>query len=329
MRIGHTSLIAALVLGLFARSLSAVAQQPEGIARLGILSDETSFMGAKSFEPFAQGLRDLGYGEGRNIAFEQRYAGQKYDLLPSLAAELVGLRPDVILAIGTPATRAAKSATQTIPIVFARIGDPVGMGLVPTLARPGGNLTGVSILTKETGAKRLELLIAAVPSAKRVGVLWNPSNPMDTSETEELKAAARILNLELLPAEVRSPDDFEPALRAIVEHGAAAAVVVGSVIFLEHWQQLADLTAKTRLPAMFNRREFVEAGGLMSFGTNFPGMYRRAAAYVDKILKGAKPADLPVEQPTKFELVVNLKTAKALGLAIPQMILLRAEEVIE
>jgi len=322
-------LIVGLSLGLLAWSLSAGAQQPTKIPLIGILSDESPSLGATSFEPLAQGLRDLGWVEGQNITFERRYANHKYEVLPSLAAELVRLRPEVILAIGTPAARAAKSATPTIPIVFARIGDPVGVGLVPALARPGGNLTGVSILTKETGAKRLELLIAAVPDTKRTGVLWNPSNPADTSETKELEAAARTLSLEILPAEVRNPDDFEPALRAIVEHGAAVVVVVGSVIFLEHWQRLGDLMAKTRLPAMFNRREFVEAGGLMSFGTNFPGMYRRAATYVDKILKGAKPADLPVEQPTRFELVINLKAAKALGLTLPYTLLGRADEVIE
>ena len=321
--------IVALALGLCVWSLSADAQQPTKIPLVGILSGETSIVGAKSFEPFAQGLQALGHIEGQNTAFERRYANHKYELLPSLATELVRLRPDVILTVGTPAARAAKSVTQTIPVVFARIGDPVGMGLVPALARPGGNFTGVSILTKETGAKRLELLIAAAPGAKRAGVLWNPSNRADTSETKELEAAVRILNLVLVPAEVRSPDDFEPALRAIVEHGAAVVVVVGSVIFLEHWQRLAGLMAKTRLPAMFNRREFVEAGGLMSFGTNFPDMYRRAAAYVDKILKGAMAADLPVEQPTKFELVINLKTATELGLTLPYTLLALADEVIE
>ena len=274
-------------------------------------------------------MLDLGWVDGQNIAFEQRHADQKFEHLPSLAAELVTVRPDVILAVGSPAARAAKSATQTVPIVFARIGDPIGIGLVPELARPGGNLTGVSILTREVESKRLELLVTVVPNASRVGVLWNPGFASSRPELSEIEAAARILNLKLVPAEVRGAEDFEPALRAIVDQGAAAIVFVGGTIFLQHWQRLADPLLKTRLPTMFVRREFVEAGGLMSFGKDYPKMYRRAAAYVDKILKGAKPADLPVEQPTHFELVINMKTANALGITIPPMILARADEVIE
>jgi putative ABC transport system substrate-binding protein len=329
MRVGETRLIIAFALGLFAWSLSADAQQPTRVARIGILSDEGSSLAAKTFEPFAQGLRDLGYMEGQNIAFERRYAEGKNEILPSFAAELVRLQPDVILAIGTPAARAAKTATQTIPIVFARIADPIGLGLVPGLARPGGNLTGVSLLTRELAGKWLELLITAVPDAKRVGVFWDPSFPPAGPQLREIEGAARSLNLELVPAEVRGPDDIEPALRAMVGQRAGALVVVPGLIFSEHIQRITDLTAKARLPAMFYRREHVEAGGLMSYGTNFPDMYRRAAAYVDKILKGAKPADLPVEQPTKFELVINLKTAESLGLTIPPILLVRADEVIE
>jgi putative ABC transport system substrate-binding protein len=318
-----------VALALFAWSSSPDAQQPAKIRRVGILSDESPLVGAKTFEPFAQGLRDLGWIEGQNIAFERRYAAENYKILPGLAAELVRIQPDVISVIGTPAARAAKTATQTIPIVFARISDPIGAGLVPSLARPGGNITGVSIQTRELAAKLLELLTTTVPDAKRVGALWDPNFPPASPQLQEVEGAARSLKLELITEPVRSSDDFAPAVRAMVEQGASAIVVVGAAIFFEHPQQLADLMVKARLPGIFFRREQVEAGGLMSYGTNFPDMYRRAAVYVDKILKGAEPADLPVEQPTKFELVINLKTAKALGLTIPPMLLARADEVIE
>ena len=329
MRMGRARLIAALALGLFAWSLSAGAQQPGKVPRLGILSDESPSLGAKTFEPFAQGLRDLGYIEGQNIAFERRYAAEDYEILPGLAAELVGLQPDAILAIGTPAAQAAKSATQTIPVVFARISDPVGLGFVATLARPGGNLTGVSLQLRELAAKRLELLITAVPSAKRVGVLWDPRLLSGDPELREIELAALSLNVELLPAELRDPDDFEPAIRVMLEQRAGALFVVPGPIFTEHIHRILDLTAGARLPTMVPRRDNVEAGGLISYGPNWPDMYRRPAAYVDKILKGAKPADLTVEQPTKFELVINLKTAKALGLDVPWFLQQRADEVIE
>lgn len=329
MRVGRTRLVFALTLGLLAWSLSADAQQPTRVPRIGILSDYSASLAVKSFEPFVRGLRDLGYIEGQNIAFEYRHGDGNNAILPSLAAELVGLQPEIILAVGTPATQAAKGATQTIPIVFARISDPVGAGFVSSLARPGGNLTGVSTLQMETGAKRLELLTTAVPAAKRVGVLWDPNFPPAVPEFRELRGAARSLNLELVPADVRVPDDFEPAVRAMVQQRTGALFALPSAVFFEHSQQLVDLTVKARLPTMFLRREFVEAGGLMSYGTDYPDMYRRAAAYADKILKGAKPADVPVEQPTKFELVINLKTAKSLGLTIPPLLLARADEVIE
>ncbi len=329
MRIGQVRLVVALALGLFACSLSAGAQQPTRVPRVGVLSDEGPLLGATTFEPFAQGLRDLGYIEGQNIAFERRYAAEKNEILPNLAAELVGLQPDVILAIGTRAARAAKGATQTIPIVFARISDPIGFGLVPALARPGGNLTGVSVQTRELAANRLELLTIAVPDAKRVGVLWDPNFPPAGPLLREIEGAARSLNLQLIPAEVREPDDFAPAVRTMLEQRVDALIVVNSTIFSEDIRRLPDLTVKARLPAMFVSREAVAAGGLMSYGPNYPDMYRRAAAYVDKILKGAKPADIPVEQPTKFELVINLETAKSIGLTIPRNLLALADEVIE
>jgi putative tryptophan/tyrosine transport system substrate-binding protein len=327
MRIGQTTLVIAFVLGLFAWSPSAHAQQSTKVPLIGILSDETPTLAAKSFEPFAQGLRDLGWVEGQNVTIERRYAAGNNEALSSLAAELVRINPDVILAVGTPAAQAAKTATHTIPIVFTRTADPVGLGLVPSLARPGGNLTGLSLQNFDIDAKRLEVLVTAVPDAKRVGVLWDPSfRPVGLKEVE---GAARSLNLELVPVEVRGPDDFERAVRAMLEKGANALYVLGTGIFLEHSQQLVDLTVKVRVPAMFYRREFVEAGGLMSYAASVHDMYRRAAAYVDKILKGAHPEDIPVEQPTKFELVINLNTAKSLGLTIPPLLLARADEVIE
>jgi putative ABC transport system substrate-binding protein len=313
-----------------AMSPGARAQQPTKLPRVGILSDETPSLAAKFFEPFVQGLRDLGWAEGQNIAFERRSSEGNDKTFPGLAAELVRLHPDVILAIGTPATAAAKSATQTIPIVFARTADPVAFGLVSTLARPGGNLTGLSLQYLDIAAKRLELLLTAAPDAKRVGALWDSSFLPAGPQLKEVEGAARSLNVELVPADVRGPQDFEPALQAMAEQRASAMIYVPSPpFFAEYSQQLADLLLKARLPSMFPRREFVEAGGLMSYGPNNSDMYRRAAAYVGKILKGAKPADLPVEQPTKFELVINLNTAKALGLILPFTLVARADEVIE
>ena len=324
----QTNLIVLLAIGFLAWSFPAIPQQPTRVSRVAILSDESASVGGKAQEPFAQGLQDLGWVKGQNVTFERRYADRKYEILPNLAAELVRLEPNVVFAVGTPAAQAAKNATEKIPIVFARSADPVGFGLVTSLSRPGGNLTGLSTLFRELAAKRLELLTTVIPGAKRVGVLWEPNSPV-SGVFKEIEGAARSVNLELVPAEVRDPDDFAPALRAMQEARASAVIAVVGIIFSEHRQRLLDLVAKARLPSMFPNREYVDAGGLMSYGPSSPDMYRRAAAYVDKILKGTKPADLPVEQPTRFELVINLKTAKALGLTIPYTVLGRADEVIE
>ena len=326
MKIGQTRLVVAITVGLCTWSLSADAQQLTKVPRVGILSDEIR-SSVEWYEPFAQGLQDLGYVEGRNIAFDRRYAEGKIEVLPTLATELVRNQPDLILAVGTPATRAAMSATQTIPIVFTRIADPVGVGLVSSLARPEANLTGVSDLMVETGAKRLELLNKAVPEAKHVGVLRASAYP--AAELREIERAARSLSLELIPIGVRSLDEAEPALQAMVEQRASALIVMPTPIFGQRPQRMADLTAKARLPTMAPNKGFVAAGGLMSYGVDNFARVRRVANYVDKILKGAKPADLPVEQPTKFELVINMKTAKALGLTIPYTLLALADEVIE
>ena len=296
---------------------------------IGILSDETPALAPRSFEPFSQGLRDLGWIDGQNVTFERRSSNGKDEVLSPLATELARLQPDIILSVGTPATRAAERATQTIPIVFTRIADPIGLGLIPSLARPGGNLTGVSLLATDLSSKWLEFLIMAVPDAKRVGVLWDPSFPASGPQLKEIEQAAPSLSVDVAPAGVSGPEEFERSLQAILEQHAGAVIVLPSPVFAENLQTIAELTVKARLPAMFGRREHVDAGGLISYGTNYADMYRRAAAYVDKILKGAKPADIPVEQPTKLELVINLKTAKALGLTIPYTLLGRADEVIE
>ena len=321
----------------FLRSLTAsclvapyVAEaQPSGkVSRVGYLSDESSSLALASFLTITQGLRELGYVEGRNIVSERRYAQGRSEDLTGLAADLVRLNVDVIVAVGTPATRAVKSATRTIPIVFTRIADPVGLGLVTSLARPNGNLTGVSVLTSDLTAKWLELLTAAVPALKRVGIVQDPTFPPASLQLKEIERASQALNLELHVAEVRAAEAPEGAMRALIAQRVQALVVLPALL-TEQRHRLAVVAIQHRLPTMWYRRELVEAGGLMSYGTNFSEMYRRAATYVDKILKGAKPADLPVEQPTRFELVLNLKTAKALGLTIPPSLLLRADQVIE
>ena len=306
---------------------AARAQQATKVLRVAYLSDESRSLGVASFEPMAQELRKLGYLDGRNIAFEHRYAEGKTEVLPALAAELVRLKVDVIVTVGTAATRAAKNATETIPIVFTRIADPVAFGLVTNLARPSGNLTGVSTLSPDLAAKTLELLTEALPGLRRVAVVWDPTFPAAALQLREVERAARVLNLELQPVEVRAAEAPEVAVRAVAAKRTQALLVMAARP-TEERRRLAGVATQQRLPTMWYRREFVEAGGLMSYGTNRSDMYRRAAAYVDKILKGAKPADLPVEQPMKFELVINLKTAQALGITIPPTLLFLADEII-
>ncbi len=318
-----------LTLSLLAVPLAVRAQQPTKVPRVGYLSDESSSLGFASFEPVAQGLRDLGYLEGHTIVFEHRYADGKTERLPALAADLVRLKVDVIVAVGTPATRAAKNATDTIPIVFTRIADPVALGLVASLAQPSGNLTGVSISSPDLNARRLEILTEVVPGDRRVGVVWDPTFPPASLELREIERAAHELHVELQPVEVRAAEELEAAMRVVVGQGVQALIVVPALRFTEQRHRLAALAVQHRLPTMLSRKEHVEAGGLMSYGTNYAAMYGRAATYVDKILKGAKPADLPVEQPMKFELVINLKTAQALGLPIPPSVLFQADEVIQ
>jgi putative ABC transport system substrate-binding protein len=320
--------IVMLILSLLVAPRAADAQAPKKVPRVGYLSDESSSLGVASFEPLAQGLRALGYLEERTIVFEHRYAEGNTDLLPRLTADLVRLKVDVIVAVGTQATRAAKNATATIPIVFTRVADPVPLGLVASLAQPSGNLTGVSLIAIDLATKWLELLTEAIPGVRRVGVFWDPTFPPAALQLREIEWAARELHLELHPVEVRAVEECETAVRAVVGQGAQALLIVPARLFTEQRHRLAALAVTYRLPTMLSRREHVEAGGLISYGTNYLVMYRHAATYVDKILKGAKPADLPVEQATKFELVINLKTAEALGITIPPLFLFRADEVI-
>jgi len=317
--------------GALARPLAVEAQQAAKVARIGYLNPNLA-AAPHAREAFLQGLRDLGYVEGRNLVIEYRDAEGKPERLPALAAELVALRVDVIVAPPTPAALAAKQATRTLPIVFAVATDPVTSGLVTSLARPGGNVTGLSILAPELVGKCLEHLKQAVPGVSRVAVLWQPGGLPERTDKDlrkEAEVAARGLELRLQFVEARGPADFDKAFSEITRARAGALTVLTSNIFSNERRRLVDLAAENRLPAVYPWREFVDAGGLMAYGPNVADLLRRAATYVDKILKGAKPGDLPVEQPTKFELIINLKTAKALGLTIPPSLLLRADQVIE
>jgi len=310
----------------FALSIPAEAQQAKKIPRIGIL---TARSGALETEAFRDGLRELGYIEGQNLVMEYRSADDRLEQLPDLAAELVRLKVDVIVTQSTPATIAAKNATKTIPIIMAGSIDPVATGVVPSLARPGGNITGVTVMNEELAGKRLELLKETNPKVSHVAVLWNPANSGAAVVLKQTQTAAKQLSLPLESLEIRSVNDLQGVFEAATRSGANALVVLRSVPISDHLKVVADLAIKDRLPSIHDRGDFVEAGGLMSYGPNLSDMPRRAAIYVDKVLKGAKPAELPVERPTKFELIINLKTAKQIGLTIPPNVLLRADKVIK
>ena len=310
----------------------AEAQQPKKVPRIGYLSSPDPARESTRSEAIRLALRELGYIEGQNIAIEYRYAEGKRDRHPELAAELVRLKVDIIVVAGGVALiRAAKNATKTIPIVMMGTGsDPVEAGLVESLARPGGNVTGITNLTRELGGKRLELLKEAVPKVARVAVLYDPANSTSVLEVKEvLPVAARALRLTIQPWEVRAADDFDKVFAAINKERPDGLYVTGGPLMSANRKRIVGFALKSRLPSMYNSREAVEAGGLMSYGADLADSYRRVAYFVDRILKGAKPADLPVEQPTKFELVINLKTAKQIGLTIPQSMLYRADKVIK
>jgi len=323
------TLVVILILGILHAPIGPEAQPAAKVPRIGFLHPDPISARRHRLEAFRQGLRELGYVEGQTVALEVRFAEGKRERLPALAAELVGLKVDVIVTATVPGIRAAQHATKTIPIVMAVAADPVATGFVAGLARPGGNTTGLSMMAPELVGKRLELLTEAVPRVSQVAVLRNPTNPATALSLSETEVAARALGVRLQLLEVRTSEELAGAFGAATRDRAGALIVLPDPMFLTHRTRIADLAAKSRLPAIYYDRDYVEAGGLMSYGANIADMYRRAATYVDKILKGAKPADLPVEQPTKFELVINLKTAKALGLTVPQSILIRADHVIQ
>jgi len=306
--------------------LAAAAQPQAKIARIGYLGNVPGPGAPLVVEEF----RKLGWVEGQNLFVERRYTGGRPELLPELAAELVRLKVDLIFASATPAALAAKQATTTIPIVIGFVADPVGSGLVPRLSRPGGNITGWTHLAGlELNAKRLEILKEAVPEAARVGALWNPANPIHEPSLKVIEAAASRLKVQLHPIGVRDPHELEGAFSTMARERLQGLTVPPDGMFLAHRARIIDLAAKYRIPTMYGVRELAQAGGLMAYGVNLPEMYRHGALLVDRILKGAKPGDLPVERPTKFELMINLKTAKTLGLTIPQALLLRADQLIE
>ena len=319
----------ALCTVLFALCVSTHAQQPTKIPRIGLLFTATPSAAAARIEAFRQGLRELGYVEGKNILIEQRYAEGQLNHMNELAAELVRLKVDVIVTIGPAATRPAKEATTAIPIVMGVDDDPVGNGFVASLARPGGNITGLASLAPEIGGKQLELLKEIVPRLSRVAVLGTSTQPGNAQSLREAEVAAGALAVKLQYLDVLSPKDIEPVFRTASNGRAEAVLVLRASIFFSHRKQIVDLAAKRQLPAMYYTTEYVEEGGLMTYGVSITDLFRRAATYVDKILKGAKPAELPIEQPTKFELVVNLKTAKRIGLTIPPNVLARADKVIK
>jgi putative ABC transport system substrate-binding protein len=321
-----TSVVAALF---FVAPLAAGAQPAGKVHSIGFLGNSTAALEANLVGPLREGLRELGYVEGQNIVIEYRWAEGKYERFPALIAELLAQKVAVIVTAGTPASLAVKKATTSVPLVMVAVGDPVATGIVASLRRPGGNITGLTSISEDLEGKRLELLREVVPTVSRVAVLWNPDNQTLLAELKEVRAAARVLGMKVQALEARTPAELEETFNAIVRERPGALLVMADRFFLFSRQRIMDFATKQRLPGVYAYRELVEAGGLMSFGPSYPGMHKRAAYFVDRILKGAKPADLPVERPLKFELVVNLKAAKALGVTIPPSLLQRADQVIE
>jgi putative ABC transport system substrate-binding protein len=322
------TIVVVLALAVFVAPLAADAQQPAKVARIGVLGQPTASTYATRIEAFKRGLRELGYVEGQNLAIEYRWAEAKYERLPGLAAELVHLGVDVIVTHGTAGTRAAQQATTTIPIVMVTSGDPIGTGLIASLPRPGGNITGSTILAPEINAKRLELLKEAVPRIRRAGALMNPSTPVSDVVFKQMELTARSLGIELRRALVRRGDELDSTFSGLVKARSDGLVIEDDAFLASQATRIADLAAKNRLPTAASL-DHAQTGNFLSYGASFADLWRRAAIFVDKILKGAKPADLPVEQPTRFTLVINLKTAKALGLTIPRSVLIRADRVIQ
>jgi ABC-type uncharacterized transport system substrate-binding protein len=329
-RSGKKVICLALCALLLAAGVSAEAQQQAKLPKIGWLDSGPTVRGTRLGELFLRRLRELGYVESNNVTIEYRAANNQLDQLPSLAAQLVRLNVGVLVTSTTPAAIAAKNATKTIPIVFILLAvDPVAAGLVESLARPDGNITGITNIAAELGGKRLELLKETVPKLTRVALLWDPQNSGSAQAWKESQAPARELGLQLHSMEVSSAEKFEGVFNDAIKAHSAALAVTPTILATSHRKQIVELAAKTRLPAIYAREEFVESGGLMSYATDLDDHYRRAAVYVDKILEHAKPADLPVEQPTKFEFVINLQAAKQIGLTIPQSVLYRADKVIK
>jgi putative tryptophan/tyrosine transport system substrate-binding protein len=318
-----------ITLGLLLGSLAAQAQQTGNVYRIGFLGNSTAALEANLVGPFREGLRDLGYVEGRNVLIEYRWAEGKYDRFPALIGELLALKVAVIVTAGTPATLAVRKATTSVPLVMTAVGDPVGAGIVPSLSHPGGNITGLTAISTEMDAKRLELLREVVPSVSHIAVLWNAGSPLQVLAEKQVQAAAQVLRIRVLSRGVTTEEEIKSALAVMARERPDALLVLADRLLLHHRALIMDFAIHHRLPGVHAYRELVEAGGLMSFGPSYAEMHRRAAYFVDRILKGAKPGDLPVERPLTFELVINLKTAKALGLTIPQSVLLRATEVIQ
>ena len=310
-------------------SLAARAQQPAKIPRIGFLGNSTATMEANLIGPLRDGLRELGYEEGRNVIIEFRWADGKYDQFPALVAELLAAKVDVIITAGTPATLAIKKATSTVPLVFIAVGDPVGTGVVPNLGRPGGNITGLSSIAPDLEGKRLELLREVVPKLSHVAFFLNPANAFHTASMRQARVAAQSLGIKLQPMEVNKSEQLDGAFASIVKEKPDALLILADRVFLHNRKRMMEFAIQQRLPSVNAYRELVEAGGLISYGPSYEDMHRRAAVYVDKILKGTKPADLPIEQPTKFTLLINLKTAKTLGLTVPPTLVARADELIE
>ena len=304
-------------------------QQPAKDFRIGMLGASGDYRAFGFWAAFVKALRELGWIEGKNFVFEHRFANDRPDHLSELATELVALNVDMIVTAGTSASLAAKQATSTIPIVVTAAGDPLGSGLVTSLAQPGGNITGLSLMAPDLGGKRLELLKEIVPLVSRVAVLWNSTNPYSATSFKETQSAAQILKVDIQSLGVKGPDDLNGAFRAIKSQNPDALIAIEDPLTVGHRQSIVDFVTMRRLPAIYGLREFVQVGGLMAYGAVLADLFRRSAGYVDKILKGAKPGDLPVEQPTKFELIINLKAAKEIDLQVPMPMLARADEVIE
>jgi len=317
-----------LIIAVLGGGAIAEAQQPGKIPRIGFLGNSTAALEENLVGPFREGLRDLGYIEGKNILLEYRWAEGKYDRFPALIGELIAQKVDIIVTAGTPASLAVKKAAPSIPLVMIAVGDPIGTGLIESLAQPGGNVTGLSSIAVDLEGKRLELLREVIPNLSHVAVFWNPASPFQVNSEKELQAAARGFKMKVLSLGVQSPEQFDHAFATIRRERPRALLILADRLFLHHRERIMEFATKNRLPGIYAYLELVEAGGLMSYGPSYADMHRRAATFVDKILKGRKPSDLPVEQPMKFDFVINLKAAKQMGVTVPPNVLVRASRVI-